>query len=257
MKFKRNQSAVEMLNTQKDLYEQYLNPKHAAKAKASLENVTQLPSGHVIKQATSNTGRNDIVNLHKLMQEEICASFGVPRSMMFADGSGNRSHDTVGTHQTFMHTLLWWKRKLSSVLSDTYNAIHADNITNTISITNTDNLDELKKKYKMNIFFPVTPFVDNDQLRKLYGQGFISWKAYGEYALRNISLPLEDLQPKAPAIDKLLFEMPEKKEKGEKRKAGKEVKGKEGEVKEVGKKGGEKKEGEKQKENTKKRKLKP
>lgn len=218
MKFQRNKAAIQMLNQQKDLYESYLNPRHAAKAAANLESVTQLPAGQVLKTAATNTGRNDVVNIHKLLQEEVCAAFGVPRSMMFADGSGNRSHDTVGTHQTFMHTLLWWKRKLSVVLSDAYNSINADKITEKIDIKKTDDINELKSRYKVKVYFPVTPFVSNEELRKLYEQGVISWQAYGQYALRNISLPLEDLQPKPPPIDQLLFAKPKK----EKPKAGAE-----------------------------------
>ncbi len=212
MKFNRNRSAMGMLAAQKDLYESYLNPRQAAKASSTLESVTQLPMGQVIKTGTSNTGRNDLVNVHKLLQEEVCASFGVPRSMMFADGSGNRSADTVGTHQSFMHTLLWWKRKLSVVLSDTYNSINADKIMEKIDFKKNQCVDELKAKYKVNVYFPVTPFVSNDELRKLYEQGVISWKSYGEYALRNISLPLDDLQKKPPPVDELLFEKPQPKE---------------------------------------------
>ena len=220
MKFKRNAQALQLFNAQKDLYETYLNPQHAARATVNLEAVTSLPAGQTLKPSTSNTGRNDLVNVHKLLQEEVCAAFGVPRSMMFADGSGNRSHDTVGTHQTFMHTLLWWKRKLGVVLSDAYNSINADKITEKIKIKKTDDVNDLKKKYKVKVYFPVTPFVSNDELRKLYEQGIISWKSYGQYALRNISLPLEDLEKKAPPIDALLFEKP--KEKVEQPKGAKE-----------------------------------
>ena len=208
MKFQRNRTAVSMLNAQKDLYESYLGSKHAAKASAALENVTQLPMGQMVKNAASNTGRSDMANLHKLFQEEVCATFGVPRSMMFADGSGNRSQDTLGSHQTFMHTLLWWKKKLSVVLSECYNAIHAEKIISTIDVKKNACVDDLKRQFKVNVYFPVTPFVSNDELRKLYEQGIISWKSYGEYALRNISLPISDLQAKAPEIDQLLFEKP-------------------------------------------------
>lgn len=210
MKFQRNRSAIEMLHQQKDLYESYLNTHHAKRASAALENVTQMPMGHIIKNGAFNTGRNDLVNIHKLLQEEVCAVFGVPRSMMFSDGPGNRSNDTVGSHASFMHTLLWWKKKLSVVLSECYNSINAENIMKDIKIKATDCVDDLKRKYKVNVYFPVTPFVSNDELRKLYEQGVISWKSYGEYALRNISLPIEDLQPKAPEIDELLFKKPPK-----------------------------------------------
>lgn len=212
MKFKRNKTEISMLNNQKDLYESYLNQEHAASSSSMLSNVTQLPTGHTVKNGTTNTGRNDICNLHKLLQEEVCATFGVPRSMMFADGPSNRGNDTVGSHQTFMHTLLWWKKKLSVILSECYNSINAEKIVDKIEVKKNACLNDLKQKYKVNVYFPVTPFVSNDELRKLYEQGIISWKSYGEYALRNISLPIEDLQSKPPEIDELLFKKPEVKE---------------------------------------------
>lgn len=206
MQYKRNKEEVSMLNAQRDLYESYLNPSHARVASAMLENVTQLPMGHSVRNGTANTGRSDICNLHKILQEEVCATFGVPRSMMFADSATNRGHDMVGTHQTFMHTLLWWKRNLSVVLSECYNSINAKKIISKIDLKKNQCVEDLKQKYKINVYFPVTPFVSNDELRKLYEQGVISWKAYGEYALRNISLPIDDLQPKPPERDQMMFD---------------------------------------------------
>ena len=209
MKYQRNKSAVTTLAKQRNLYESYLNTEHAARSSATLDHITQLPMGHSVKTTSANTGRNDLVNVHKLVQEEICATFGVPRSMMFSDSSAKTSTDTVGTHQTFMHTLLWWKNRLSVVLSETYNSLNAEKIMDQIDFKKENQcIEELKKKYKVNVYFPVTPFVENTELRQLYEQGVISWKSYGEYALRNISLPIEDLQPKAPPCDALLFEKP-------------------------------------------------
>ena len=68
------------------------------------------------------------------------------------------------------------------------------------------------QKYKVEVFFPVTPFIPNDQLRKLYEEGVISWDAYATYALRNVSLPLEDKMKGPPPVDELLFEKPKPKE---------------------------------------------
>jgi hypothetical protein len=87
--------------------------------------------------------------------------------------------------------------------------LNSEKIVEKIDIKREHDIDELKRKYKVNVYFPVTPFVTNDELRKLYEQGVISWKSYGEYALRNISLPIDDLQPKAPEVDELLFKKPE------------------------------------------------
>ena len=81
------------------------------------------------------------------------------------------------------------------------------------------NAYEAKKKYRVQVFFPVTPFVPNEQLRRLYEQGVISWDSYATYALRNTSLPLSDKMKGPPPVDELLFQKPEPK-------APKEVKGK-------------------------------
>ena len=81
------------------------------------------------------------------------------------------------------------------------------------------NAYEAKKKYKVQVFFPVTPFVPNEQLRRLYEEGVISWDSYATYALRNTSLPLSDKMKGPPPVDELLFQKPEPK-------APKEVKGK-------------------------------
>lgn len=211
MQYSRNKSAIEMLNKQKELYEQYLGRNEAVKAQQALANVVQLPMGHHVVNAQMTSGRTDLVATHKIIQEEVCAVIGVPRSMMFAD-SGVHRGDSEGIHNSFMHTLLWYKKKLGVMLSDCYNRIYTDKIMKEIDFTKEKNVYEAKKKYKVQVFFPITPFVPNEALRKLYEQGVISWDSYATYALRNVSLPLEDKQKRPPPIDALLFEKPNAKE---------------------------------------------
>lgn len=212
MQFSRNKSAVEMLDRQKELYEQYMGRRAARQATNQLNNVVQMPMGHHVVNPQMTTGRNDLVNLHKLVQEEVCAVIGVPRSMMFADSGGVHRSDDEGIHNSFMHTLLWYKKKLGVMLSDIYNKIYTSKIMKEVDFSKEKNAYEARKKYRVEVFFPVTPFVPNDQLRKLYEEGVISWDAYAKYALRNVSLPLEDKMKSAPPIDQLLFEKPKPKE---------------------------------------------
>ena len=212
MQFSRNKSAVEMLDRQKELYEQYMGRRAARKAANQLNNVVQLPMGQHVVNPQMTTGRTDLVNLHKLIQEEVCAVIGVPRSMMFADSGGVHRSDDEGIHNSFMHTLLWYKKKLGVMLSDIYNKIYTSKIMKEVDFSKEKNAYEAKKKYKVEVFFPVTPFVPNEQLRKLYEEGVISWDAYATYALRNVSLPLEDKMKGPPPVDELLFEKPKPKE---------------------------------------------
>ena len=211
MQFSRNKSAVQMLEKQKELYEQYMGRASAVAAQNKLNNVVQLPMGHHVINPQMTTGRNDLVNLHKLVQEEVCAVIGVPRSMMFADSGGVHRSDNEGIHSSFMHTLLWYKKKLGVMLSDIYNKIYTDKIMKEVDFSKEKDVYEAKKKYKVEVFFPITPFVPNNELRSLYEQGVISWDAYATYALRNTSLPLSDKQKGPPPVDEMLFEKPEPK----------------------------------------------
>lgn len=211
MQYSRNKSAVAMLNKQKELYEQYMGRKAAVKAQATLDSVIQLPSGQHVVNAQMTSGRSDLVNLHKIIQEEVCSVIGVPRSMMFAD-SGIHRGDSEGIHDSFMHTLLWYKKKLGVMLSDIYNTLFTDKIMKDVDFSKEKNAYEAKKKHKVQAFFPITPFVPNTELRILYEQGVISWDSYATYALRNVSLPIEDKLKAAPPKDELLFEKPEPKE---------------------------------------------
>lgn len=213
MKFMRNKTAVSVFNQQKTLYNEYLSSGHAHSSKRKLESVIQLPMGHKIVNPPSVTSRSDFANINRGIQEEICAAFGLPRSIVFSDSSSNVKHDTFGTHQTFMHTLMWWKKKLSILMADCYNIQNLEDIVKNLdfskSVEKNKSVEELRKENTVRVTFPVTPMVENEDLRKLYEQGVIDFETYGKYVLRNIGLPLDVLQKKRPPIDDLLFEKPE------------------------------------------------
>lgn len=211
-KYTRNQNAISLLNQQKDLYDQFLGKRHALVAQKTLSNVIPLPLGHQMKPPPMNTGRTDLVMLHKIIEEEVCATLGVPRSMIISDTGGGLNSGATNKesmHETFMHTLMFWKKKLGNILSDVYNIIYIDELKKKIDFKKEKDPFLAKKKHSVNVYFPVTPFVTNESLRTLYEQGIISWKKYATYALMNVSLPIEDMQDGPPEIDDLLFEKPE------------------------------------------------
>ena len=49
----------------------------------------------------------------------------------------------------------------------------------------------LKKRLQVQISFPVTPFMSNDDLYVHYQRGVMSWETYVECAARNASLPFD------------------------------------------------------------------
>lgn len=216
LKYTRNKTAVSLLNQQKDLYDQFLGRRHSTIAKKTLNNVIPLPIGHTMKLGSSDTGRNDLVNIHKIIQEEVCATLGVPRSMIISDTGMSNGADKESIHETFMHTLVWWKKKLGIILSDTYNMVYIDELKKKIDFNKESDPYKAKINHSVNVYFPVTPFVSNETLRTLYEQGVISWHKYASYALMNVSLPIDDMQDGPPPIDKQLFELSEPETKKQK-----------------------------------------
>lgn len=214
MKFQRNSLNVSILNQQMDLYDKFLGKNHAKKAEKQLENVVPLPNGQHLVSGPQNTGRGDYGGIHKTLIEDVCSTMGVPRSMIMAEGGGGlgSKSDTEGQHEVFQATVLFWKKKLGNVLSYLYNVIHANEIKKGIDFSKEKDVHLAKLNHSVQVFFPVTPFVSNDTLRTLYEQGVITFKTYAKYAIANVSLPKEDLNPKflakGPPIDELLFERP-------------------------------------------------
>ncbi len=214
MRFQRNSTNVSILNQQMDLYDKFLGKKHAKKAEKTLENVVPLPNGQHLVSGPQNTGRGDYGGIHKTLIEDVCSTLGVPRSMIMAEGGGGlgSKSDTEGQHEVFQATVLFWKKKLGMVLSHLYNIIHKQEIKKGIDFSKEKDVHEAKLNHSVQVFFPVTPFVSNETLRTLYEQGVIDFKTYAKYAIANVSLPVEDLNPKflakGPPIDELLFERP-------------------------------------------------
>ena len=214
MKYQRNSINVSILNKQMDLYDKFLGKAHAKKAEKSLENVVPLPNGQHLVNGPQNTGRGDYGGIHKTIIEDVCSTLGVPRSMIMAEGGGGlgSKSDTEGQHEVFQATVAFWKKKLGIVLSHLYNVINAKEIKKGIDFTKEKDVHQAKLNHSIQVFFPVTPFVSNEILRTLYEQGVIEYRVYARYALANVSLPIEDLNPKflskGPPIDELLFERP-------------------------------------------------
>lgn len=214
MKFQRNSLNVSILNQQMDLYDKYLGKSHAKKAEKQLENVVPLPNGQHLVSGPQNTGRGDYGGIHKTLIEDVCSTLGVPRSMIMAEGGGGlgSKSDTEGQHEVFQATVLFWKKKLGNVLSHLYNVINASEIKKGIDFSKEKDVHLAKLNHSVQVFFPVTPFVSNETLRTLYEQGVITFATYAKYAIANVSLPTEDLNPKflakGPPIDQLLFERP-------------------------------------------------
>ena len=208
-KYKRNRKAVEALKNQQQLYDEFFEPNDVPDeiaAPSILDQMVPLPIGQTISSYNVQQGRNDLPIMLKSLQDTICGVLGVPKSMIMADTA--HKSDAVGTHQIFKMTIMWWKRQLSEMCQMIYNIINAKEIANKV----TEKVSKRKERLKGDVYmatrgmqstitFPVTPFVNNEDLYKLYTQGVIDWKTYCTYISRNTSIPL-DVIPPEPLKDK-------------------------------------------------------
>ena len=201
--FQRDQHDVDHLNRQNRLFLNAIQGKSGTSTdntKKALENMVPLPSQYSVGTTLEPNARTDFVAINRLSQETICALIGVPRSMIIND-SVTRA-DIQGSHDVFRQTLIYWKKNVSSLLTKVYHVIYEteerQRLTQKSKKRKLNDLGNFVKTSMVNIDIPTTPYVSNDEIRSLYLHGIISWKHFGEYMLRNASLPIDILQSKEP-----------------------------------------------------------
>ena len=189
-RFNRNEHEVSVLKHQQELYDEQFDNVRATRG---LKNVIQLPHGQKLVKTSDYTGRADIVQIHKVTQEEICSTLGVPRSLLIGD-SMYRS-DTQGVQELFRQTIMWWQSKMEMIETDIYQTIYFD--PNKVKLSK--NIYAAKQRYQIKIHFPLSPFSSTEELTFLYKAGVINWERYSTGVLRNASLPVEILpEPEEP-----------------------------------------------------------
>lgn len=186
--FTRNKIHIEVLNRQKDLYNQQLG--RSVRATCKLENIVPLPTDTEIVSTPQNTGRQDIVQLHKVMQEMICTTLGVPRSMLIADGQYSSS--TEGVKMLFETTIKWWRKQTENTLTDLYTKIYI------IDTKPHKNIYLAKTRTQVQLLLPPTQEVDIAQMTMLYQSGVLNWDIYSKTIMAQLQLPETGRNPTPP-----------------------------------------------------------
>ncbi len=195
MQFERSKANVEILMKQQELYNQYKG--RFSKQVQTLESITQLPNGQHIVPTAQNTGRQDLTQTHKIMQEEICSGMGVPRSLMIGDSL--YKGDTESVTDSFKHTVLNWKNTLSYMATDLYQKAYV----NIKKLKVSKNIFLSKQRHQIRVVFPVHPYISTQELDYLYTRGIIPWEIYSKHALQNTSIPDYFRNTKAPTPEEL------------------------------------------------------
>ena len=195
MQFERSKANVEILMKQQELYSQYRG-LHSKQVK-TLESITQLPNGQHVVPTAQNTGRQDLTQTHKIIQEEICSGMGVPRSLMIGDSL--YKGDTEGVTDSFKHTILNWKHALSYMCTDLYQKAYV----NIKKLKVSKNVFLSKQRHQIKVVFPVHPYISIEDLDYLYTRGIIPWEIYSKHALQNTSIPDYFRNTNAPTLEEL------------------------------------------------------
>ena len=76
---------------------------------------TALPPGMTISKVIASEGRNDLVSIVRMVDQQICALLGVPRSMLINDSVARA--DTQATHDCFRVALKRYKKDVTHVMA--------------------------------------------------------------------------------------------------------------------------------------------
>jgi hypothetical protein len=80
-----------------------------------------IPEGHKLAHVGTTAGRTDVVGIMRSVQQLVCATLGVPRTMLINDSVARA--DTTATHARFRATLKQYRRHMEHVLTVAFNAM--------------------------------------------------------------------------------------------------------------------------------------
>ena len=198
-RFKMNSDAVEQVMEQRAVFERFRrgiaeNRPELLVQREAVESRVQypLPVDHELARQVESHSNPRLQVLLQLHQETLAGCFGVPRSYLMND-QGGRGVSSDHSADVLESTLAWWKRRLSSFLTEVYNTIYggldaAAVVKNTLGKRkHFDVANELDANYVAVDFVPDTK-VAPDQLLSLFKTGVLTEATYATVALRSAGL---------------------------------------------------------------------
>lgn len=200
-KFRRTDAQMKAIRDQRDLYKMWLG---GDEKDASPSGIFPLPSGQKFVNAPLPDGRHDFVQITRSVQDIIFGVMGVPRSLIFSDGT--HRGDQEGTHRTFEASITWWKRTLGRCASEAKMVTDAKSIVKTMrekrkaeeSKSNdpkrvrfsASEIVSIKRDNMSTFVFPTVPSLRLDEVHTLYDRGAMDWKQYLETVGMLTGLPM-------------------------------------------------------------------
>lgn len=180
VQYKRDQKSVDALREQQRVYGQHGRASGVDK----LRSVIPLPTGQKLVNTPQNQGRADIVHLHKLLQEEICATIGVPRGLLISDAM--YKNDVQGIRELLTQTLQTYKKNLSIVLTDIYSHIY---LVSPQRVKKNTDMFKLKQRMQVIVSFDIVPFIDMSHLILMHEKGVLEDEAFDDLVMQTFCIP--------------------------------------------------------------------
>ena len=180
VQYKRDQKSVDALREQQRVYGQHGRASGVDK----LRSVIPLPTGQKLVNTPQNQGRADVVHLHKLLQEEICATIGVPRGLLISDAM--YKNDVQGIRELLTQTLQTYKKNLSIVLTDIYSHIY---LVSSQRVKKNMDMFKLKQRMQVVVSFDIVPFIDMSHLIMMHEKGVLEDEAFDELVMQTFCIP--------------------------------------------------------------------
>lgn len=204
-RFHRNERQLEQLAQQQQLLEDFHKTNRITDFQhEALSSIVSLPEGSRLVTVSQNSGRNDINQMVKSMEDNVCGVFGIPRSMVMSDTP--HKADTEGTHRIFQQTIAWWSSRLSSCCERVYNIIHEKEVKKRVVERaakrikrSPHDLYNIRSQLQVRFSLPVTPLLNRTELKALYQDGLLDWKRYYTMTMNSLGLAFDTIpeEPKA------------------------------------------------------------
>lgn len=155
-------------------------------------NQFRVPEGRRVGHQLLPEIRPDLVQLSKLVQEQICAALGVPRSYLINDTVVRANVE--GMNEQFHNTISQWKQFLDYILTDLHDRMYGKlNIEKSLvrRQAETGSIEDVRqnpsrffKENRVQVTLAVTPILRTEDLMRAMYMGWIDEKTAGMMYLR-------------------------------------------------------------------------
>lgn len=167
----------------------------------------KIPEGFKYTSQVAYEPSNQFKDRNSKIDEDICAVFGVPKSVLTDSNRSSYSGLRAGL-QLFNLNLERWRTLISSILTECYNIIYgeadAQYITDnyhkgeSFNIPNNEEMAEIYSKTKVEICLELNPTQTFDELTEFYERGLLEWENYYRYSMMTAGVTSDDILNKIP-----------------------------------------------------------